>query len=110
MGSPSRCHTRVKKRRTRFLTWQISICKFLPFEYHNVTWTWLDLLLAVKSRTRESLLAQAFKQKFLRKGTKTEDHQETSEEEKAQLLLGKQVGNQPGGSVRTSRRFLPLRK
>jgi len=79
-------------------------------EYHNVTWTWLDLLLAVKSRTRESLLAQAFKQKFLRKGTKTEDHQETSEEEKAQLLLGKQVGNQPGGSVRTSRRFLPLRK
>merc|ERR1719158_619022 len=56
-------------------------------EYHNVTWTWLDLLLAVKGRTRESLLAQAFKQKILRKGTKTEDHQETSEEEKAQLLL-----------------------
>eukprot|EP00090_Calanus_glacialis_P005198 TRINITY_DN14003_c0_g1_i1.p1 TRINITY_DN14003_c0_g1~~TRINITY_DN14003_c0_g1_i1.p1 ORF type:complete len:1873 (+),score=761.29 TRINITY_DN14003_c0_g1_i1:223-5619(+) len=79
-------------------------------EYHNVTWTWLDLLLAVKSRTRESLLAQAFKQKFLRKGTKTEEHQESSEEEKARLLLGKQVGNQPGGSVRSSRRFLPLRK
>jgi len=79
-------------------------------EYHNMTWTWLDLLLAVKSRTRESLLAQAFKQKFLRKGTKAEEQQETSEEEKARLLLGKQVGNQPGGSVRSSRRFLPLRK
>jgi len=79
-------------------------------EYHNVTWTWLDLLLAVKSRTRESLLAQAFKQKFLRKGTKAEEQQESSEEEKARLLLGKQVGNQPGGSVRSSRRFLPLRK
>merc|ERR1719427_1595555 len=79
-------------------------------EYHNVTWTWLDLLLAVKSRTRESLLAQAFKQKFLRKGTKAEEHQESSEEEKARLLLGKQFGNQPGGSVRSSRRFLPLRK
>ena len=31
-----------------------------------MTWTWLDLLLAVKSRTRESLVTQAIKQKFLR--------------------------------------------
>jgi len=78
-------------------------------EYHNVTWTWLDMLLAVKSKTRESLLAQAFKQKLFRKGTKTEEPQESSEEEKARLLFGKQVGNQPG-SVKSSRRFLPLKK
>ena len=30
-------------------------------EYHNQTWTWLDLLLNVKSRVKESLLAQAIK-------------------------------------------------
>ena len=28
------------------------------FEYHNVTWTWLDLLLAVKKGSRDSLIAQ----------------------------------------------------
>ena len=33
-------------------------------EYHNVTWTWLDLLLAVKSRVKDSLLSQAIKQKL----------------------------------------------
>merc|ERR1719420_1000101 len=68
-------------------------------EYHNVTWTWLDLLLAVKGRTRESLIAQALKQKIFRKGFKTEEHHENSEEEKARLLLGKQFGT-PGGSLR----------
>merc|ERR1711972_1068211 len=76
-------------------------------EYHNVTWTWLDLLLAVKGRTRESLITQALKQKFLRKGLKNEDHHhESTEEEKARLLLGKQFGT-PGGSIRSSRKFLP---
>ena len=78
-------------------------------EYHNVTWTWLDLLLAVKGRTRESLIAQALKQKIFRKGFKTEEHHENSEEEKARLLLGKQFGT-PGGSLRSSRKFLPLKK
>ena len=78
-------------------------------EYHNVTWTWLDLLLAVKGRTRESLIAQALKQKFFRKGLKTEEQHEGSDEEKARILLGKQFGG-PGGSVRSSRKFLPLSK
>ena len=27
-------------------------------EYHNVTWTWLDLLLAMKNDTRRVLLSQ----------------------------------------------------
>ena len=78
-------------------------------EYHNVTWTWLDLLLAVKGRTRESLIAQALKQKFFRKGLKTEEQHEGSDEEKARILLGKQFGG-PGGSVRSSRKFLPQKK
>ena len=29
-----------------------------------MTWTWLDLLLAVKSRIKDSLLSQAIKQKL----------------------------------------------
>lgn len=33
-----------------------------PIEYHDVTWTWLDLLLNVKSRVKASLLEQAIKQ------------------------------------------------
>lgn len=33
-------------------------------EYHNMTWTWLDLLLAVKSQIKDSLLSQAIKQKL----------------------------------------------
>merc|ERR1719213_140952 len=76
-------------------------------EYHNVTWTWLDLLLAVKSRSRDTLLAQAFKQKFLRKGFKSDETHENSEEEKAKILLGNTPG---GGSVRSSKKFFPLKK
>ena len=78
-------------------------------EYHNETWTWLDLLLAVKKQSRESLIAQALKQKIFKRGYKTVEHHENSEEEKARLLLGKQFGT-PGGSVRSSRKFLPLKK
>src|SRR5690625_1206967 len=33
-------------------------------EYHNRTWTWLDLLMALKSDSRRVLLSQALKQKF----------------------------------------------
>lgn len=29
-------------------------------EYHNVTWTWLDLLLAMKNDSRKVLLSQVF--------------------------------------------------
>ena len=79
-------------------------------EYHNVTWTWLDLLLAVKSRTKESLVTQAIKQKFLRKsGQGGREVSAPDEEEKARLLLGKQV-QMGSASVKTSRRFLPHRK
>lgn len=80
------------------------------FEYHNVTWTWLDLLLAVKKGTRDSLISQLVKQKFVRRVTTKTEEQQPDEEEKARLLLGKQVGNQPGTSVRTSRRFLNMKK
>jgi len=80
------------------------------FEYHNVTWTWLDLLLAVKKGSRDSLIAQLVKQKFVRRVVRPDSEPQPDEEEKARLLLGKQVGSQPGSSVRSSRRFLPIKK
>merc|ERR1711874_288649 len=75
-------------------------------EYHNVTWTWLDLLLAVKKGSRDSLIAQLVKQKFVRRTARPEEPL-PDEEEKARLLLGAGVGS---ASVRSSRRFLPLKK
>ena len=77
-----------------------------------MTWTWLDLLLAVKSRIKDSLLSQAIKQKLSLKhrvgpsvgsmvsSTSTTSTVSTSstndsanasandDEEKAKLLLG----------------------
>ena len=73
-----------------------------------MTWTWLDLLLAVKSRIKDSLLSQAIKQKLSLKHrvdnvrpmstvvssstSSTTDIQTAAsaadDEEKAKLLLG----------------------
>ncbi len=66
-----------------------------------MTWTWLDLLLAVKSRIKDSLLSQAIKQKLSLKhrvdvrgpaGIASDGHSSAStaadDEEKAKLLLG----------------------
>ena len=76
-------------------------------EYHNVTWTWFDLLLAVKSRTKDSLISQAIKQKLsiIRSSATSSIHGgagsgggggagenktvSQDDEEKAKLLLGK---------------------
>src|SRR5699024_5906413 len=33
------------------------------FEYHNRTWTWLDLLMALKGDSKRVLLSQALKHK-----------------------------------------------
>ncbi len=59
-------------------------------EYHNVTWTWLDFLLAVKSRTRDSLVSQAIKQKLTLVGRKETGGgaNRNNERDKAKMLLG----------------------
>ena len=81
-------------------------------EYHNMTWTWLDLLLAVKGQIKDSLLSQAIKQKLslkhrvsgpsvglvssssAEKNSSNSDSHSTNtsvsadDEEKAKLLLG----------------------
>ncbi|XP_047512381.1 protein KIAA0100 [Pieris napi] len=56
-------------------------------EYHNVTWTWLDLLLATKNDTRRVLLSQAIRQK-LQLHRRAPAAPEPLEEDKARLLLG----------------------
>ncbi|XP_075221262.1 bridge-like lipid transfer protein family member hobbit [Lycorma delicatula] len=59
-------------------------------EYHNVTWTWLDLLLAMKSDSRSVILSQAIKQKLqikMNRGT-SEEGASPQEEDKARMLFG----------------------
>ncbi|XP_043232606.1 protein KIAA0100-like [Amphibalanus amphitrite] len=59
-------------------------------EYHNVTWTWLDLLLAMKNDTKRVLLSQAIKQKLQIGGRGAPGAEEPphDEEDKARLLFG----------------------
>ncbi|XP_058805315.1 protein hobbit isoform X2 [Phymastichus coffea] len=57
-------------------------------EYHNVTWTWLDLLLAMKSDSRRVILSQAIKQKLQIKPRNPQEEVTPQEEDKARLLLG----------------------
>ncbi|XP_058458931.1 protein hobbit isoform X2 [Malaya genurostris] len=57
-------------------------------EYHNVTWTWLDLLLAMKSDSRRVLLSQAIKQKLKLKKVLVDEQPSPQEEDKAKMLFG----------------------
>ncbi|CAG2170224.1 unnamed protein product, partial [Oppiella nova] len=65
-------------------------------EYHNRTWTWLDLLMALKNDSKRVLLSQALKHKF-HINTKTKSlssesdanaTQPEEDEDKARMLLG----------------------
>lgn len=62
-------------------------------EYHNVTWTWLDLLLAMKTDSRRVILSQAIKQKLQIKTNRNNNREEGSpqEEDKARMLFGTRV-------------------
>ena len=68
-------------------------------EYHNQTWTWLDVLMSIKAESQKRLLAQAVKQKLTiwPRGTSHpgseskvthEEGDEEDRERKARLLLG----------------------
>lgn len=57
-------------------------------EYHNVTWTWLDLLLALKSECRRAIVSQAIKHKLLKMKAVADDSPTPQEEDKARMLLG----------------------
>ncbi|RWS30554.1 hypothetical protein B4U80_04431 [Leptotrombidium deliense] len=77
-------------------------------EYHNQTWTWLDLLMAIKNESKHRLLHQAVKQKLKPFFSSSSHHaidenvckestpSKEEEEHKARLLLGDlAVGGQP---------------
>jgi hypothetical protein len=55
-----------------------------------VTWTWLDLLLAMKSDSRRVLLSQAIKQKLKIRSplSLTDEKPSPQEEDKAKMLFG----------------------
>ena len=64
-------------------------------EYHNVTWTWLDFLMAVKSKSKDSLISQAIKQKLAIKSSAGAVRRglaaaagKIDDKEKTKLLLG----------------------
>ncbi|XP_050307521.1 protein KIAA0100 isoform X2 [Anthonomus grandis grandis] len=59
-------------------------------EYHNMTWTWLDLLIAIRNDTKKVILSQAIKQKLqIKRNTgNSEDSSTPQEEDKAKMLLG----------------------
>ncbi len=52
------------RSRSKILDVENFVLQVPMLEYHNVTWTWLDFLLAVKSQTKDSLLSQAIKKKL----------------------------------------------
>jgi len=64
-------------------------------EYHNMTMTWLDLLLAMKNDTKRVLLSQAIKQKLQiqkfqpgGRGAGGAEQGAQDEEDKARILFG----------------------
>ncbi|KAG8178260.1 hypothetical protein JTE90_018807, partial [Oedothorax gibbosus] len=59
-------------------------------EYHNRTWTWLDLLMALKNDAKKILLSQAIKQKLLKSRHIPQQDNQPQEDEKAMIILGQQ--------------------
>ncbi|KAK8395934.1 hypothetical protein O3P69_005808 [Scylla paramamosain] len=60
-------------------------------EYHNVTWTWLDFLMAIKQDSKTALLSQAIRHKLKIAHLRSDDAAAPNEEEKARLLLGNKL-------------------
>lgn len=62
-GIPIKVSYKGKKQKN--VTDLKNICLTLPtYEYHNSTWTWLDLLMAVKNDSKQPVIKQAVKQKM----------------------------------------------
>jgi len=62
-GIPIKVSYKGKKQKS--VTDLKNISLTLPtYEYHNLTWTWLDLLMAVKNDSKHTVIKQALKQKM----------------------------------------------
>jgi hypothetical protein len=59
-------------------------------EYHNMTWTWLDFLMAIRNDSKRVIFSQAIKQKLqLKRNTGSLDESSSpQEEDKARMLFG----------------------
>ncbi|EFA07873.1 UPF0378 protein KIAA0100-like Protein [Tribolium castaneum] len=59
-------------------------------EYHNMTWTWLDFLMAIRNDTKRVIFSQAIKQKLqIKRNTGSMDESSSpQEEDKARMLFG----------------------
>ncbi|XP_074027559.1 bridge-like lipid transfer protein family member hobbit isoform X2 [Leptinotarsa decemlineata] len=59
-------------------------------EYHNMTWTWLDFLMAIRNDSKRVILSQAIKQKLQIKRNTGSSNESTTpqEEDKARMLFG----------------------
>ncbi|CAH1405429.1 unnamed protein product [Nezara viridula] len=79
-------------------------------EYHNVTWTWLDLLLAMKSDSRRVILSQAIKQKLQinKFRTGSDEGPSPQEEDKARMLFGNR--HMPGENKSLKRGIFKFQK
>ncbi|UYV61491.1 KIAA0100 [Cordylochernes scorpioides] len=65
-------------------------------EYHNQTWTWLDLLMELKKLAKRVFLPQAIKQKLLSSSSMDNNARQPKEEEdKATLILGTSIQAPP---------------
>ncbi|XP_017781578.1 PREDICTED: protein KIAA0100 [Nicrophorus vespilloides] len=71
-------------------------------EYHNVTWTWLDLLMAIRSDSRKVILSQAIKQKLqLKRNIGSSDESSSpQEEDKARMLFGASHASSDSKSIK----------
>ncbi|XP_050545881.1 protein KIAA0100 isoform X3 [Daktulosphaira vitifoliae] len=77
-------------------------------EYHNVTWTWLDLCQAMKTDSRRVIVSQAIKHKLQIKSSKSiiEGGASPQEEDKARMLFGnKLIQNEHRSSKRGILKF-----
>lgn len=80
-------------------------------EYHNQTWTWLDVLMAIKSESQKRLLTQAVKQKLTiwpsrsEKPVQRDDSNEKEFEEDTELKTRLLFGNlaSPAAHSKTGR-------
>lgn len=67
-----------------------NVCLIVPnLEYHNVTWTWLDLWLAMKNDSRKVLLSQVISQKLkMKTPLSLTEEKPQDDDEKIRIIFG----------------------
>ncbi|KAL7018475.1 hypothetical protein ACKWTF_010768 [Chironomus riparius] len=78
-----------------------NVCLTVPnLEYHNVTWTWLDLWLAMKNDSRKVLLSQVISQKLKMKSPLSLiEEKPQDDDEKIRIIFGHRHNQDPKTST-----------